>query len=573
MNFDNDDPLGSDDSFFEEPKALNRKSSLTKKADKKSIENLFNITDTKTSQESVKNDAEGIKKTKSTVTFEEPLSSDFTSDPLKKIQKKNEDWLGISDHTNAPDKQVKKTDFLDDILSGHPSSSRNKKVISFDDILKDSKLNTNKSSDQLKENPAPTETTSNFSLLSSTSKEKRRGRRGSSTPVEDALGLFGDEFQSGDFYTKDKKKPTTSDFQIKSNIASERVVPDWLGGSSITSVKADTDSAKETEIPDKNDFEHEMKQSVPEEEENKKTKPSTGKPETNDVPITAKQQQINKELQSTYASLQQQESLLLISLQLKKYESNLDEVKRQQQEIMEKQEQHFKSLVDQHIMKQQIIDNNVRLQQERINSHIQTLLAHPSSNTSLNDSEKENTHNRDGFLKDFEKTVDTLKQRHHEELFIMEESYKKQIALLEKSTEMLEEKLNNEITTLSKHFEEKINTINRNCNEEISYYKQKIITIEEQHNSEIKLIKENHIQAVEEMKRDHVTQIQYLKEFKQQEKDLLKDGLIYAQKLDSSIEILNSNTKALEVVQDKLINNYDIISTARENSIESKEKK
>ncbi|KAJ8967671.1 hypothetical protein NQ317_005978 [Molorchus minor] len=225
---DYDDPLGSDDSFFEEPKALNKRGNSPKEREK-TVENLFNITDIKTGEETIKNVAQTLK---------------------RKTQKKNEDWLfGDSD---TLEKKTKKTDFLEDILSVRPSSSSKNKVTSFDDILKGSKFTaSSKSSDKLKDTPAATEKGEN---LEGDLQQLWRMR----------WVYFSNEYQSGDYYTKDKKETPAADFQTKTNRISDKGVPDWLGGSTVT---PHIEIAKENERDAKDFLEIGHNRNPPEEEQ------------------------------------------------------------------------------------------------------------------------------------------------------------------------------------------------------------------------------------------------------------------------------------------------------------------
>lgn len=132
------------------------------------------------------------------------------------------------------------------------------------------------------------------------------------------------------------------------------------------------------------------------------------------------------EYQNTAIALQQQESQLLMALQLKKYEENLSEMQMKQQEVLMKQEQQFNLLLERQFAKQQIMENNMRLQQERINNHIQMLLAQPPiakhSNQEETDELKKTASEES--IKLYENIINSLKQRQHEEIFLMEESYK-----------------------------------------------------------------------------------------------------------------------------------------------------
>lgn len=232
MNFDLDDPLGSDDSFFEEPKVLSKRSA--KPSEKKSNENAFNLIDVKENVNGNKSMPEISQKVRSTVTFDESTIkhdefSKFANSELSgKVQKKkSDDWLGDSENINVQEKKAKSTDFLEDLLYGRSTPPKEKKTASFEDTQKDSRFNVlPKPSSSMKEPTTPTEVMSNFSILSNISRERRKSRRGSSSGFEDALGLFREDYQSGDFQSKETKSitstPATTDIQSKFGYISEK---------------------------------------------------------------------------------------------------------------------------------------------------------------------------------------------------------------------------------------------------------------------------------------------------------------------------------------------------------------
>lgn len=136
--------------------------------------------------------------------------------------------------------------------------------------------------------------------------------------------------------------------------------------------------------------------------------------------------QSHLEYQNTATALQQQESQLLMALQLKKYEENLGDLQRKQHEVLVKQEQQFNTLLERQFAKQQILENNMRLQQERINNHIQMLVGQPAIPKHIDNDESEEIKKNlnEQTVQMYEKLVDTLKQRQNEEIFLLEDSYK-----------------------------------------------------------------------------------------------------------------------------------------------------
>lgn len=200
MNFDLDDPLGSDDSFFEEPKTIGKKTSATKSNVKKSIENLFGPAEKEIKTQSSTDIVDTSVRTKHIVTFEDDVKNDSG---VSLVQKPKDEWLIGSDSRTLDSKSGKNTNLFDDILSIRPKQSA-KKMSSLDDILKDSKA----SKKAEKDISSTKHIVSNLGF-SVANHERRRPRKGSATGIEDTLGLFEEEIL--------KKDVSKSTEDIKSN--------------------------------------------------------------------------------------------------------------------------------------------------------------------------------------------------------------------------------------------------------------------------------------------------------------------------------------------------------------------
>ncbi|CAH2003595.1 unnamed protein product [Acanthoscelides obtectus] len=560
MDFDLQDDAESDDSFFEEPKVLAKRGSLTKTSEKKSVESLFGLSE-KSAENVTKIEPE---KPKHTVTFD---------DSIKKVDsssKGKEDWLGDPD--NVIEKHSRKTDLLDDILPVRSKSSKpEKKVTTFDDILKDSKFVSNpRPSTPVKEVfSMASKPSGDTGILTNVSRDRRRMRRGSSTGIEDALGLFGDDYQSGDFYTKDKveKKDIISskqaeEVQIKG--ASEKGFPDWLGAPLPSVNKSDTSLTTKTTTDGTIDLKTDKKDI----EDSKEPTKSISKTST---VATINPQHINLDIQNAYSSLHAQESFLLVSLQLKKYEESLNEIREQQKDILSKQERQLHGLLEEYIMKQQMTENNVRLQQERINNQIQMLLSSSLSNPGQGENSSQSGIHEEK-SEEMKNLINSIKQRHDEEMILMEESYKKQLDILEHASNTMEEKLKTNMTSLSEMFDDKLKNVKQKFEEEIDFYKNKLKAVEEQHKEEVTLLKDSHNRIIEELKLEHSIQVEYIKQMKQQETSVLGSSETYSKKLESSLETLATNAQFLQNLGEKVSQNYDVLAKSRESTIEAKEK-
>lgn len=211
MNFDSDDPLESDDSFFDEPKAFGQKSTVPKSTGKKFVDNLFGPVEKEanTPNESLTEIGDAGLKSKHTVTFDDNVTN--LDGHTSSISKPKDDWLVDSERSQVFDSHSKKKDFFEDILSVR-TSAPTKRLSSLNDVLKDSKVNSKSSI--LEKDTLTTKQNVSTLDLSTTNRERRRSRKGSSGGIEDALGLFGEE---------DKKKDVSKSAEdIKSTASLEK---------------------------------------------------------------------------------------------------------------------------------------------------------------------------------------------------------------------------------------------------------------------------------------------------------------------------------------------------------------
>lgn len=476
-NFDLDDPLGdllsdgSNDSFFEEPKVTAKRSSLTKTPEKKSVSELFGIekseTTTKASPDSKANWL-GLDDPK------KPLEKTQKHSSPKKIEKKISfeddnilDNLGL-DERNEMKKDVKsdgnreasrKSSLVDSILKPSLTSSEDKNV-SFDDILKGSKFS--RKAEKTPQTVVKTPAKAEFQPLS-TGGSQREGRRPHSlqSGFTDILGIFSSEpskeiekevrrsTPSSPMKRSDAKssdvRPTSSTVdsetvrtevlfpapanrEVKTKSSSS--IPNWLEGTSST---VETQKSELT-IPDQVESKNTMLQ------QNKDIEHIENPPSADVIPkmdnymlqslIT--QQKLtthDMEYQNSTMAMQQQNSQLIIALELKKYEESLALIQKRQQELLLKQEKQFNSLLERQFAKQQMMENNMRMQQERINNHMQMLLSQDSLHDvpigeDFSKAEEMKKTASEESLRLFEDLLTSVKQKSQEEKFLLEESYK-----------------------------------------------------------------------------------------------------------------------------------------------------
>lgn len=491
---DFEDPLadilsdGSNDSFFDVPKVTAKRGSITKTPEKKSMSDLFGLNDdkkqeqSKTTVSSTGDDWLGLSTTKSpkkNVQQQQPLQIKTT----KKISFEDDDdilnTLGL-DKKNEPKPAEKSTDVLTPAKL-EPA----KKSALLESILGTSKKNEEKptqetrlKTEMITNKPETRSITEPVKVaISSTRTEQsygfqsldapREGRRRTPSNIKDPLGLFTTDATS---LVEQEKRPTELSRSIQASPIKK--TPDWLskaGDSDGTSMRTEvifpakgdlkTKSAPNlTNMPDwlsstepikshksdtgLNNIEQPIEKRTRQQHEVTHQLPQ--QTVTDDRGDNATLQSIltqqklatsHMEYQNTSIALQQQESQILMTLQLKKYEENLMDMQRKQQDLLVKQERQFNSLLERQFAKQQILENNMRLQQERINNHIQMLITQPpvapiSSSSPIQQTEDVTKTdelkklNANETVKLYENLIESLKQHHHEELFLVEESYK-----------------------------------------------------------------------------------------------------------------------------------------------------
>ncbi|XP_030766192.1 interaptin-like [Sitophilus oryzae] len=631
MDFGLDNEFDSDDSFFDEPKLAIKKASPAKTNPKKSLEDIFGFQEEKSNEKSNLDTPGNIAsspgpKPKVRFNVEENASEDVQKGSSKtSVTSKGLDWLGSSDSLDFSKKEPKsssKGDILDDILPSAPQKSEtkkpldllddilpkttqksdSKKAISFEDILKDSKaqktgsgslersnfdLTQSKSGTGSLENILGDKGPGNFDKipqrnalsasldLEKTGMASRRGRRASNTGVSDILGLFGSE-QSPEPISR-SRKPNLDAFATREGRKNTgEDVPDWLGGSTTSATRSDTTIQSQTpEITREDQQKVQKNVDIKDSTETKTNADDSFR--RNIEKNTDNTVQTSENFQTNISNLQTQESFLLVSLQLKQYEQSLTDIKQQQEQILKKQENQFDLFLNKYIEKQKNIEQEMLAQQERINQNIRTLALggidagrrnFKESGYASDDIEDPDDAND----KVVSKIVENMKQRHQEEFFLMEESYKKQITMLEKSSELVEQRLQKETEVITKIYEDKLANMKVQHAEELDHWTEKLKSLEQKHRDELEAAREDYSRFLREAKQDFLDQIERFKEQKHREMDLMADGVEISQRITKSADKLDQNGVILEKLQEKVISDYDVLSVVRERSIENKER-
>lgn len=86
------------------------------------------------------------------------------------------------------------------------------------------------------------------------------------------------------------------------------------------------------------------------------------------------------------------------------------------------------------------------------------------------------------------------------------------------------------------------------------------------------MLREDYKRIIDEIKHEHSIQIENFKKLKDYENNLMNDSRNYSEKLDVTLSELSNNSKVLLKLQENVQNDYGVLSLARENSLQVKEK-
>lgn len=149
--------------------------------------------------------------------------------------------------------------------------------------------------------------------------------------------------------------------------------------------------------------------------------------------------------------------------------------------------------------------------------------------------------------------------------------FRKQIGILEQSMESMEKYLKMELNNLVEGHKMKLKQIEAAHEEEIAMYKQKIHEMAENQKAELHLLRDNHMRVVEEIKDEYSLMVNNLKQRKQMEESLVGNSSEYIQKLDNSLQLLDSAGKTLIQVQTKVAEQENSLSLSRQETLRAKE--
>lgn len=366
MNF-NDDPLADllsdnsldNDNFFEAPGGLKKQAKPGKPKGK--LEDLFGI------QEETEADVQG----QGQRARSRPIAASTPRIVKQKPSISLDDDAGEDDDLGFDPKRPKsggaKRSLFDDLLEP-------KKNI-FDEILTGGESSKRPSTAKPSMSRQSTDTTTENSQARPKTSTGRRSSAQSATVIADPLGLFGKDTNatvSGMSTPVSRKRGTTADWLgLEAAAASAVAIADQERPSTPKPLVAKEPTTVTTPAKNPTDILR-----LPDSDENEQYQEA-------DIPVVAPTNSatqnilmlsnLNMESSHKFNALQQQEAQLVIAAQMKNQERTLMEMQRRQ----ESQDRKFQALIQQQLQRQQQMEEHIKGQQERINMHIQLMMAQP----------------------------------------------------------------------------------------------------------------------------------------------------------------------------------------------------
>lgn len=502
MNLDLDDPLGdllsegSNDSFFGIEPVKKPVPKPEKKDDKpvgKKMEQLFGISEEQSdsnrpkaiefklfAKNEIVSPVRSLPK-RASITAETqklPFTKPPQADEFRQIETKSNDSLS-SELGFDPKKPRKKGNILDELLGigeGSANKSQMQSKASSGVVVREG----NQASKATISRQTTSETVSEqINTENPSAAARKTGRRQSAVVFSDPLGLFGpnekEKEQIKKAQTKTSRKSIAGTEWMFSDPNQEKMLAPFTKLKSSPAIQITQNSEEKhddepassnvTSLDSKNTLTNIVAQANP-----LKNPPQL-------------MESLASETTNTLNHLKQQEFQLMVASQMKSQENVLIEMKNKQQDLLKQQERQFNELLKKQISRQSELEEVIKNQQERINSHIQALMASHAQapfldnlmiNTSkpiseINEANETNQFERVELEADvkrlemeklrLEDLLSNISDNHEKEVVMLEKSYKKRLQLMEENLDSMEQRYRNEIASIEKFFTDKIKSI------------------------------------------------------------------------------------------------------------------
>ncbi|XP_076178787.1 fas-binding factor 1 twitchy isoform X2 [Ptiloglossa arizonensis] len=519
---------------------------------------------------------------------------------LKTISTNEEDILmNLVDKPGMIDDKSRRSSLQENLFENKPRSSVTMDSIAPKNIKKMESEVSIQSSEFVNTTQKPKSQLNNQSIKLST-KESRRGRRNTKI-INDPLGLLSTGLLPDQSFKQVTNENVSSKDSTIQNPKLEENLPEWLGGTKKLEDKHLDEIKKETQsknrLSDKIMEESTSKGNIePQNVKNSKdaiTADINGS-ETVYIPEHFSllfSTQFNQ--QAAIMTMQQQEHELKTATVLSQQNEQLNKVSDAQHSVLCNQEKQFNSLLKLQLEKQLLLENQIKMQQERINQYIQTLMAQPISalsttsiyTTCKSEECEKDLENKKEEMKDtikmlqiqiskLESTLSTINERHTNEMTCQTEYYVRQISFLKEAIIKLEERARQEIEFLEADYVAKFEKLRNEKMQIENLYKEEIHNIKSEHAEHIEELNKLHSQHVKIMQKEYSNIIESICRAKQTENEIIEtitsrkvDIEDMLEKVNFIIECMKKNTEKIELKDNEVMERRETYLKVYENDI------
>ncbi|KAI5637136.1 hypothetical protein NE865_10186 [Phthorimaea operculella] len=267
--------------------------------------------------------------------------------------------------------------------------------------------------------------------------------------------------------------------------------------------------------------------------------------------------------------LEQQESQLMVALQLKAQEEKLaamqtrqKETQRIQREAMQAQHSAVDAILQRQQQQRQQMQAIIASHQERITQRIKDLLG-----TSNLEYENQDNVNEEGYehteserresphmkeKKQLLQLVQSLQENHDKEIDLMETSYRRQLAFLEVSVQQSEERMKEESDKLVKFYTEKINWLEEHHLQHKKLTEENIASLTERHKSESEMLRQQHLENIKVLQEHHAALMENIKNAVKQEQVLIQDSAGFSSDLHTLVNDVKESKNQCQQLFEKV---------------------
>ncbi|XP_046470671.1 putative leucine-rich repeat-containing protein DDB_G0290503 isoform X1 [Neodiprion pinetum] len=431
-------------------------------------------------------------------------------------------------------------------------------------------------------------------------RESRRSRR-SSGGIIDPLGMFSSPTLASETSTVQNTEVTASklDYPSSSGLKDARTIvgesvksnpelpsddlPEWLGGSKKFSKNV---TPAITKSGDKTlNTAHALDTSRDQGVENPEDLPAQSSLDhlQNYPGHLSLMTGIQFDQQATMLSLQQQEHELRTAVTLSRQSEQLNKMIESQRGRLNDQEKQFSLLIKRQIDRQELLEAQMKAQQDRINSHLQALLAQPISvpfmpptiqNNDLNKGSDENKKDQNTLeviirkleteKLDFENIIDKLKDQHSKEIRIIEESYMRQIEIMNQGSVRLEKRLRQDVESAEADYGAKIQKMKEEQESLKIAHGEELENLKMEHIKQIQEIRNQQHRNIQLVQNEYIETIQNISKAKEIEQQTINSATIQTATLSDTLEVMKNTISEIEELKIKLENSMDESNKAKE---------